>query len=184
VAGLGLLLLAGTLVFRPRQGPAPIPERAAGVPARPKPADAPAAKEGSSAQRSLPLRSAAPSELEIRTLLEAWLNAKSTVMAGEEAPALLEEIARPAPIERLKSERDQDKARGETQVINVRVKDLSISERSPLRIAVTADLDYSDSRRDATGKERESTAPTTLRNEYVFGRDGDVWRVAASSSAN
>jgi hypothetical protein len=184
VAGLGLLLLAGTLVFRPRQGPAPIPERAAGVPARPKPAAAPAAREGSSAQRSLPLRSAAPSEPEIRTLLEAWLKAKSTVMAGEEAPALLEEIARPAPIERLNSERDQDKARGETQVINVRVKDLSISERSPLRIAVTADLDYSDSRRDATGKERESTAPTTLRNEYVFGRDGDVWRVAASSSAN
>ncbi|HYP03710.1 MAG TPA: ARC6/PARC6 family protein, partial [Cyanobium sp.] len=184
VAGLGLLLLAGTLVFRPRQGPAPTPERAAGVPARPKPAAAPAAREGSSAQRSLPLRSAAPSEPEIRTLLEAWLKAKSTVMAGEEAPALLEEIARPAPIQRLNSEREQDKARGETQVINVRVKDLSISERSPLRIAVTADLDYSDSRRDATGKERESTAPTTLRNEYVFGRDGDVWRVAASSSAN
>jgi hypothetical protein len=185
VAGLGLLLLAGTLVLRPRQGPAPTPERAAGVPARPSPAAVPVApNQGSSLQQSLPLRSAAPSEPEIRTLLEAWLKAKSTVMAGGEAPALLEQIARPDPIERLNSEREQDKARGETQVINVSVKDLSIRERSPLRIAATADLAYSDSRRDATGKERESTAPTTLRNEYVFGRDGDTWRVAASSSAN
>lgn len=187
VAGLGLLLLAGMLVFRPRQEPAPAGREVPAVPARrPAPAAGAGAGPGSGTARQpiLPLKSPSPSEEEIRALLEAWLMAKSTVMAGREAPALLEGIARPAPIDRLRIEREQDKARGETQVINVRIKDLTIRERSPQRIAATAELAYSDSRRDASGRERQSTPPTTLRNEYVFGRDGDSWRLAASSSAD
>jgi hypothetical protein len=28
----------------------------------------------------------------------------------------------------------------------------------------------------------ETTAPMTLRNVYVFGRDGDRWRLAATRS--
>jgi hypothetical protein len=186
VAGLGLLLLAGTLVLRPRQGPAPVRERAAGipagVPARPAPAAPP--NDVSSVQRALPLTSPSPSEQEIRALLEAWLKAKGTVLAGGETPSILKEIARSGPIERLQAEREQDRARGETQVVNAQVKTLSIGERSPLRIATTAEITYSDSRRDASGRQLESMAPTTLRNDYVFGRDGDTWRLAASGSAN
>jgi len=184
VAGLGLLLLAGMLVFRPRQDPAPAGREAPVVPARPAPTAGAGSGSGTASQPILPIKSPSPSEQEIRALLEAWLKAKTTVMAGREAPALLEGIARPAPIDRLRVEREQDKARGETQVINVRIKDLTIRERSPQRIAATAELAYSDSRRDANGKERQSTALTTLRNEYVFGRDGDTWRLAASSSAD
>ena len=45
-------------------------------------------------------------------------------------------------------------------------------------------LAYSDERRSATGRVLSSTSPRTLRNIYVFGRDGDQWRLAATHSAS
>jgi hypothetical protein len=47
---------------------------------------------------------------------------------------------------------------------------------------VVADLDYSDTTRRA-GQEVNRTKATTLRNVYVFGRDGETWRLAASGPA-
>jgi len=49
---------------------------------------------------------------------------------------------------------------------------------------VTAELAYSDRRLDRAGHELARTAPTSLRNVYVFGRDGDTWRLAATTPAN
>ena len=59
---------------------------------------------------------------------------------------------------------------------------MAVQERTPQRIAVAAELDYSDTRQSADGKTLGRTAPTTLRNVYVFGRDGDTWRLAATYS--
>jgi hypothetical protein len=99
-------------------------------------------------------------------------------------PANLDTIAREGLIERLSGERQQDVAAGQTQNLDVSITDLSISESNPARIAVTATLRYSDSRRDASGKVVGTTPQTTLRNVYVFGRDGDRWRLAATTSAD
>jgi hypothetical protein len=118
----------------------------------------------------------------MRALLESWLQAKAAVMAGGELPASLDRIAREGPRQRLETERQRDRDLGQVQAIEARINSVTIRERSPNRIAVVADLDYSDSTR-RSGREVNHTKPTTLRNVYVFGRDGETWRLAASGPA-
>jgi hypothetical protein len=133
---------------------------------------------------AVPLQVAEPSEPQLRTLLEAWLDAKAAVLAGDKAAVPLDRIARAAAVQRLEEERRDDRSRGEVQKLDVKVKDLAIDERSSQRIAITAELAYSDRRLDGQGREVERTAPTTLRNVYIFGRDGGTWRLAASHAAD
>ena len=105
------------------------------------------------------------------------------MLAGGQPPGDLDRLARGGPVERLEQERARDRALGRTQAIQVQVESLTVKERSPQRIAVEATLRYSDSSRDASGKEVARTRSTNLRNVYVFGRDGDTWRLAASRPA-
>jgi hypothetical protein len=44
-------------------------------------------------------------------------------------------------------------------------------------------MNYSDRRLSADGKVVTRTPPTTLRNVYVFGRDGQTWRLVATQPA-
>jgi hypothetical protein len=64
----------------------------------------------------------------------------------------------------------------------VRITDLTLSESGPRRLVAVARLRYSDRRLDGNGKVVETTAPMELRNGYVFGRDGDSWRLVATQS--
>ena len=64
-------------------------------------------------------------------------------------------------------------------MIDVRVDDVRVDERSNGRIALTARLTYSDQLRDGSGQVLERTPRQTLRKVYVFGRDGGRWRLAA-----
>ncbi len=179
VAGLGLLLLAGSWLLRSRQPSPPVAEKTLEKPVLPA-----ARPDDPATARNVPLRSASPTEQQMRGLLESWLEAKSSVLRGGEAPPFLAEIARPNQIERLRSERRRDRARGQSQQIQAEVSTLRFRDRSPRRIEVEAEIAYSDRLLDASGKELERTAPTNLRNVYVFGRDGETWRLAASSPAN
>ena len=158
------------------------PATAAAKPGKPAPSEAepPATPEGTIAA----LKSAEPSETQIRGLLQSWLATKTRVLAGESLAANLDVIARDGMVGRLSDERRQDEASGSVQVLAVNITDLEIIERTPGRIAVIATLRYGDTRRDAAGKVVGSTPITTLRNVYVFGRDGDRWRLAASHAAD
>jgi hypothetical protein len=175
-AALAGLLLAGFWLLRPRPPAAPVVNRAKEIPLRPAPTPSP--------PQAQPLLAPSPTAAQIQSLLEAWLAAKTSVLAGVPAPAGLDRIARENQLQRLRSERQEDVALGQTQILNVQVRNLAITERSPDRIAATAELSYSDSRRARDGKVVERTAPKLLRNVYVFGRDGDTWRLAASRPAD
>jgi hypothetical protein len=158
------------------------PATAAAKPAKPAPSEAEprATPEGTITA----LTAAEPSETQIRGLLQSWLATKTRVLSGESLPADLDVIARDGMIGRLNDERRQDEASGSVQILAVSITDLEIIERTPGRIAVIATLRYGDTRRDADGKVVGSTPTTTLRNVYVFGRDGDRWRLAASHAAD
>ncbi len=207
---LVLAVAGGAWLLRPRPATAPPARGVVVVPAQPAPggsgaspalparsssaaspgptqANKPNSQAQLAAQRNgtiTPLTAAEPSEIQIRSLLESWLATKTRVLAGAGLPANLEVIAREGMVERLASERRQDAASGVLQTIEVSIADLAISERTPGRIAVITRLRYSDSQRDAAGKVVGSTPSTTLRNVYVFGRDGDRWRLAASHTAD
>jgi hypothetical protein len=130
----------------------------------------------------LPLSVADPDEPQLRGLLQAWLDAKSAVLAGKEPALPLDRLARPRPVERLEADRRQDREAGQTQDIQAKIRELDVQERTPQRIAVAAEIDYRDTRLGADGKPVGRTPATTLRNVYVFGRDGDTWRLAATYS--
>ncbi|MEB3271450.1 MAG: IMS domain-containing protein [Synechococcus sp.] len=130
-----------------------------------------------------PLTSADPSEEQMRDLLATWLAQKSAVLAGASLPPGLDRIARAGPIRRLEQERRADAAAGQTQTISVRIESLRIERTSPRRIALFTRLAYSDERRAADGRLLAVTSPRILRNLYVFGRDGDRWRLVSNRPA-
>jgi len=157
----------------PAPGPAPDPGRSgATLPTTPLPATP-----------LTPLTSADPSEQQMRDLLASWLAQKSSVLAGANLPPGLERIARDGPIRRLQQERQADAAAGRTQTISVRIESLRIERTSPRRIALFTRLAYSDELRAADGRLLNTTSPRILRNLYVFGRDGDRWRLVSNRPA-
>ena len=162
----------------PGAGPA-IKPAVTGVPRPASPADAGA---GGTVPVS-PLTVAEPSADQLKQLLESWLQAKATVLSGAAPPAHLEGLARQGLLRQLEQQRALDRTRGNVQEIEAQVLSVAIQERSPRRISLQADLAYSDITRDGSGRVIERTAPTSLRNVYVFGRDGDTWRLAATRSA-
>lgn len=181
-----LLLLAGAWVLRQRPSAPPPPPPPAPLPAPPaKPPAAPAPSQGRAIGQGLtPLTSPRPDAAQVRRLLENWLTVKGDVLAGEPMPKGLDRIARQGPVELLARERRTDAERGQTQRLDVRITDLTLSESGPRRIVAVARLRYSDRRLDKDGKVVETTAPMELRNGYVFGRDGDSWRLVATQSLN
>ncbi|MFQ6538261.1 MULTISPECIES: ARC6/PARC6 family protein [Aphanothece] len=198
VLGLGLVALlrprppATPIVVQPVAGEAPpgqSAEKPAGQQAGQPASSTPTAPQSTAPQSTAsqptpsqpaaaPLRSAEPSEAEIKALLERWLAAKAAVLAGKEAGQPLDSLARPAQIERLEQERRDDAARNETQAITTAVEGLTITEQGPNRIAAEATIRYSDQRRGPDGNPLGQASQLELRNRYVFGRDGDVWRLA------
>ncbi|MEA5391649.1 ARC6/PARC6 family protein [Cyanobium gracile UHCC 0139] len=185
--GAAVLLLAGAWVVRQRQSapPPPPPPAPLPAPAAKPPAAAPAPSPGPAIGQSLtPLTSPRPDAAQVRRLLENWLTIKGDVLAGGPMPQGLDRIARKGPVDLLASERRSDAARGQTQRLDVRISDLTLSESGPRRIVAVARLRYSDRRLDANGTVVETTPPMELRNGYVFGRDGDSWRLAATQSLN
>jgi hypothetical protein len=140
------------------------------------PAVAPAEAASSS---NLPLTTAEPDDAQLKALLEAWLKAKASVLAGREAAQPLSDLARPLQIERLESQQRENRSRGEVESFDASVQSLEIRERNPKRIAAAVSLRYSDQRSDASGRVLSRTPAGELRNLYVFARDGQTWRVAA-----
>jgi hypothetical protein len=125
------------------------------------------------------MQSAEPSEAELQSLLDRWLGAKSSVLAGSDTTEPLDELARPALVEQLKRQRREEAARGETQRIEAKVRHLTITSRSPERIEAEVELSYSDELRNREGKLLESTPLGSRSNRYVFGRYGTTWKLVA-----
>ncbi len=168
IAALGIGA-GGWQLLRPRPVPPP-PKPVAS--SKPKPtAPAPASP--------LPLRAEAPSEAQLRALLEGWLAAKAAVLLGEKPRLPLDELAAPAQVSAALSQEQRLASRGEREQVKVRVDAFRVTERGPRRIEAAVDLTYSDERRDREGQVVERTSPLQLRNSYVFVRDGGTWKVLA-----
>jgi hypothetical protein len=119
----------------------------------------------------------------VQALLEAWLDAKAAILAGKDSRMPVEGLARASLVGRLEAERASDQARGETQTISTSITGLTIEERVSNRIAATVILSYSNQRLNAKGDPEGEPTKLQLRNRYVFGREGGIWRVASFSKA-
>ena len=170
-----VIVLGGWLLLRPRpQAVQPLPVQPAEQPtaAAPEPTPQPPAP-------AFPLKAADPSETQLQELLEAWLAAKATVLAGEQPPIAITDLARNSKVALLQRQEQANRSAGATETVKASVESFSVSERSPNRIAAQVTLRYSDERRSSSGAVLSQTPSTTLTNTYVFARDGDRWLLAA-----
>jgi hypothetical protein len=174
-----LISLGGWLLQRPRTEtaqPLPVQPAEQSKPVAPEPPPKPPAP-------AFPLSAAEPSDAQLQELLEAWLTAKAAVLAGQASPVALADLARSSQVERLQQQLQANRSAGATETVTTNVQSFSVSERSANRIAAQVTLQYSDERRDSSGKLLGQTANTTLRNTYVFARDGERWLLAAYKSS-
>ena len=126
------------------------------------------------------LRSDSPSEAQLQALLQAWLDRKASVLSGDgTANERLQPIARSGLINQVRLQRAADQSAGRTQKVEASVDFMRVISRTPNRIELRADVDYSDETLNAAGTVVERTAPKSLKVSYILGRDDDGWRLQA-----
>ena len=170
LAGLGL---GGWLALRPK------PERAIPLPVQPltsQPASL-ATPKPKPPQPEWPLQAPEPSEAQLQRLLEAWLQAKAAVLAGQAPAQPPSQLAVASLVAALDQDRQADLDRGETQTVTAKVTSLEIGSRSPERIEAKVTLRYGDARRSQAGKLLEETPEGERQNTYVFGRNQKSWKL-------
>ena len=126
------------------------------------------------------LRSERPSEAQLEALLQAWLDRKASVLRGDgSADERLQPIARSRLINQVRQQRSVDESAGLTQKVEASIDFMRVISRTPQRIELRADVDYSDQTLNAAGTVVNSTAPRSLKVTYILGRDEDGWRLQA-----
>ena len=126
------------------------------------------------------LRSDSPSEAQLQALLQEWLDRKASVLSGDgTANERLQPIARSGLINQVRLQRAADQSAGRTQKVEASVDFMRVISRTPNRIELRADVDYSDETLNAAGTVVERTAPKSLKVSYILGRDDDGWRLQA-----
>ena len=126
------------------------------------------------------LRSESPSEAQLEALLQAWLDRKASVLGGKgTADEQLQPIARAGLIQQVGLQRADDQSAGLTQKVEASVDFMRVISRTPNRIELRADVDYSDETVNAAGTVVNSTAPQSIKVKYILGRDEDGWRLQA-----
>ena len=126
------------------------------------------------------LRSERPSEAQLESLLQAWLDRKALVLRGDgSADERLQPIARSGLINQVRQQRSADQSAGLTQKVEASIDFMRVISRTPQRIELRADVDYSDQTLNAAGTVVNSTAPRSLKVTYILGRDQDGWRLQA-----
>jgi hypothetical protein len=94
-------------------------------------------------------------------------------------------MARGNEVSRLEAERRDDQAQQQSQRIDASIRNFTLESSSPNRIAAIVTLSYTDQRLDAGGNPvGKPTRLEGLRNRYVFGRDGERWRLVSYEPVN
>ena len=128
------------------------------------------------------LRSEQPSDDQLESLLQAWLDRKAAVLRGEAtADERLQPIARAGLIAQVRRQRSADRSEGVTQNVEASIDFMRVISRTPQRIELRADVDYRDQTVNAAGEVVDRTSPRSLKVTYILGRDADGWRLQAFS---
>ncbi len=121
-----------------------------------------------------PLKAARPTKLQLKGLIEAWLEGKAGILAGGESK-VLSKVARKNLVDIVNSQRIIDKKSKEIQVIKAKVESLIIKEKTSKRIEVSTKIAYEDKRIKLSGEIIEKTSPSTLKINYILGRTNNGW---------
>lgn len=122
-----------------------------------------------------PLTADQPTLQQLQTMVQAWLDAKALLLAGYSADLTV--VARERLQTRVDDQRAADVAAGQHQVIDAMVTSAEPVSEAAKRIEIRAEVEYNDRTLDSNGALVAETAPTSFTIRYVFGRDGQQWKL-------
>ncbi|WP_269613597.1 IMS domain-containing protein [Prochlorococcus marinus] len=131
----------------------------------------------------IPLTSLAPSNQEIKSLVESWLAGKADILNGSESQ-FLSTVARPSLFNRVIEQRKKDKLLGQKQIIDANITSINIVQRSDRRIEADVELNYQDKSISSSGEILSETVIPSLKVKYIIGKNKKNWLVVDYISGN
>ena len=140
-------------------------------------------KEKLDFNKLIPLTSLDPSNQEIQSLVEAWLEGKADILNGLESQ-LLSSVARASLFNRVVEQRKKDKLLGQRQVIDTNITSINIVQKSDRRIAADVELNYQDKMISSSGEILSETVIPSLKVKYIIGKNKKNWLIVDYISGN
>ena len=140
-------------------------------------------KEKLDFNKSIPLTSSDPSNQEIQSLVEAWLEGKADILNGLESQ-FLSSVARAYLFNRVVEQRKKDKLLGQRQVIDASITSINIVQKSDRRIAADVELNYQDKMISSSGEILSETVIPSLKVKYIIGKNKKNWLIVDYISGN
>ena len=122
------------------------------------------------------LTEASPSLEEIRNLINAWLQGKSSYLAGN-SEINLSKIVNNALIERTIEERKSDIKKGIYKKIDSQILKVSLLSQNSSRISVLVEMDYEEKIIKSPGELLNQTSLTPLKVKYILGFSNKSWKL-------
>ena len=140
-------------------------------------------KEKLDFNKLIPLTSLDPSNQEIQSLVEAWLEGKADILNGLESQ-LLTSVARASLFNRVVEQRKKDKLLGQRQVIDTNITSINIVQKTDRRIAADVELKYQDKMISSSGEILSETVIPSLKVKYIIGKNKKNWLIVDYISGN
>jgi len=140
-------------------------------------------KEKLDLKKSIPLTSLDPSNQEIKSLVESWLEGKADILNGSESQ-FLSSFARASLFNRVIEQRKKDKLLGQRQIINADITSINIVQKSDSRIAADVELNYQDKLISSSGEILSETVIPSLKVKYIIGKNKKNWLIVDYISGN
>ncbi len=140
-------------------------------------------KEKFDLKKSIPLTSLDPSNKEIKSLVESWLEGKADILNGSESQ-FLSSVARASLFNRVIEQRKKDKLLGQRQIIDAKITSINIVQKSERRIAADVELNYQDRRLSSSGEILSETVIPSLKVKYIIGKNKRNWLIVDYISGN
>ena len=140
-------------------------------------------KEKLDLKKSIPLTSLDPSNQEIKSLVESWLEGKADILNGSESQ-FLSSVARASLFNRVIEQRKKDKLLGQRQIINADITSINIVQKSDRRIAADVELNYQDKLISSSGEILSETVIPSLKVKYIIGKNKKNWLIVDYISGN
>ena len=140
-------------------------------------------KEKLDFNKLIPITSLDPSNQEIQSLVEAWLEGKADILNGLESQ-FLSSVARATLFNRVVEQRKKDKLLGQRQVIDTNITSINIVQKSDRRIAADVELKYQDKMISSSGEILSETVIPSLKVKYIIGKNKKNWLIVDYISGN
>jgi len=137
-----------------------------------------AALETPIAKRAASELAAANAAAETRALLQQWLSAKAELLAGAGTLDALKPLAVADLVNNTQESRALDAAAGVNRRVSARINSLELSGSTPKRREARTEISYSEELLSSDGKVLQRDVPQTLKNTYIFHKQGDRWVLA------